>query len=315
MEINIVILNFNGKDLLAECLPSILIAAKNSTHNCTVTVLDNKSTDDSVAFVKENFPDVTIYAAKENKVLCSFNELAATLDTEILILLNSDIKLDKNFVDPLVKIFGVYPDAFMAAPQCWTFDRAQFEGMLTKIKMKFGFFQAFSRYPGYAKDIDTPGYTSSAGSVAAFRRDRFLELEGYDDLYLPGRLEDTDLCFRGWKRGYKAYYVPESLAYHKGMASFKKDFGYKKSLVLSYRNTFLFIWKNITDTQMLCEHIFFLPLWILFSLLKLNFSFILGFMQALPRLPQALIRRGKERTYFKESDKELFDLLGWKKYR
>jgi GT2 family glycosyltransferase len=107
--------------------------------------------------------------------------------------------------------------------------------------------------------------------------------------------------------------VPESIAYHKGMASFKKSFTYKGTFILSYRNTFLFIWKNITDFRFLLEHILFLFPWIIFSAIKLNPNFISGFIQAIPRFREAISRRRKEATYFRESDKKLFDLLGCKR--
>jgi len=313
MKVNIAVLNYNGISLLRECMPSVLEACKASSNICTVTVVDNGSTDKSLDFLRENFPDVVIYIAKTNSFLCSFNDFAEFVSDDIIILLNSDIKLTKGFVDPLVEVFNGHKDAFMSGPQCWTFDKRQYEGTRTKIRMKFGFFQAFSRYPGYEKDIEVPGYTASAGSVAAFRRDRFLELGGYDNLYLPGRVEDVDLCYRGWKRGYKAYYVPQSVSYHKGLASFKRAFGYQNTLVLSYRNTFLFIWKNITDVQLLFEHVIFLMPWLLFSLAKFNFSFLRGFTRALVKLPKALSRRGNQAAYFKEKDKHLLNLLGWKK--
>ena len=69
--INIIILNYNGRDLLAECLPSIVEASHTSKYSCKVTVIDNVSTDDSVSFLKSNFPDVDVVGAKENRVLCS----------------------------------------------------------------------------------------------------------------------------------------------------------------------------------------------------------------------------------------------------
>ena len=65
--INIIILNYNGRDLLAECLPSIVVASHTSKYSCKVTVIDNVSTDDSVQFLRSNFPDVDIVRAKENQ--------------------------------------------------------------------------------------------------------------------------------------------------------------------------------------------------------------------------------------------------------
>jgi GT2 family glycosyltransferase len=314
MKINIFVLNYNGEELIPLCLPSLIKAKDSSRYTTEVFVIDNESTDCSLG-VLQRFIDDAHIIRHPNRFLCSFNTAVASFDSDIVVLLNSDIKVEPTFLDYLVGVFLNQSDVFMVAPQCWTFDRSQYEGMRTRIKMKFGFFQAFSRYPGYEAEIERPGYTANAGSVVAFRRDRFLELGGYDDLYLPGRVEDVDICYRGWKRGYKAYYAPESLAYHKGMASFKKAFGYRKALTLSYRNTFLFIWKNITDKRLLLEHIVFLFPWLLFSLQKLNFSFVQGFIQALPKFTAALSRRKKERPYFKKTDRELLELLGWKKSR
>ena len=300
-KVNIIILNYNGRSLLEECLPSIVDAASFSKNNCKVTVLDNRSTDGSVDFLKSAFPEVEVYVSPKNRVLCSYNEYIERSDDDIVILLNSDIKVDKAFVDPLVDSLSSNKDAFMAGPKCWTFDKKQYEGARSKIGMKFGFFQCFSRYKGYEDDIDKPGYTANIGSFVAFKKNRFLELGGYDDLYLPGRCEDLDICYRGWKRGWKGYYVPQSLVYHKGLESFNKAFGYKKSLVMAYRNTFLFTWKNITDGYHVFRHIFFLFPWLVFSVLKLNFSFVRGFAEALPRLPQALKRRKPESLLFKKS--------------
>jgi N-acetylglucosaminyl-diphospho-decaprenol L-rhamnosyltransferase len=314
LKVNIAILNYNGRGLLKECLPSIIRSVKQSKFCAEVTVLDNCSTDNSIEFLKDYFKDVNIRIATTNRFLCSFNEYASESDADILIFLNNDIKVSKHFIDPLISVFKKYPDAFMSSPKCFGFDKSTHEGADTRIGMRFGFFQAFSRYPGYEKNIDIPGYTASAGSILAFRRDRFIELGGYDDLYLPGRMEDVDLCYRGWKRGYKAYYVPESIAYHKGMVSFKKHFGYQKSLVLSYRNTFLFMWKNITSPFLLIAHLVFLVPWLILSLLKLKPAFVIGFMQAIPKMPEAVKRRFHEQPLFKKHDIDILRMLGWKRF-
>ncbi len=71
--VNIIILNYNGKDLLAECLPSIIEASHVSRYSCKVTVIDNVSIDGSVEFVRAEFSDVDVFEAKEYLVLCSYN--------------------------------------------------------------------------------------------------------------------------------------------------------------------------------------------------------------------------------------------------
>lgn len=310
-KVNIIVLNYNGLNLLKECLPTIVDAARQSQHECRVTILDNKSLDESINYVKANFPNILIHIAKENRFLVSYNHLIANLVDDYVILLNNDIKLDKGFVNPLIDVFINHPDAFMVGPKCWTFDMSQYEGSRTKIRFYFGYMQAFTRYPGYEKDIDRFGHSAAVGSVVAFDRKRFLELGGFDDLYLPGRLEDLDICYRGWKRGWKGYYEPKSLSFHKSSAAFKKRFGTRKTIIIACRNTFLFIWKNIFDKRMLFEHIFFLTPRLIYSLVTFNICLFTGFLQALPLLPNAISRRRAAKKEAVLPDRYVFDMVGF----
>ncbi len=141
-------------------------------------------------------------------------------------------------------------------------------------------------------------------------RKKYTELNGYDDLYLPGRVEDLDLCYRGWKRGWKAYYIPESVIYHIGQATYHKMYGVRRTYVITYRNGLLFIWKNITDMRLILgKHLFLLLPRLVFSMFKGNFAFILGFFEALRLLPAALKRRKKVIPTFVKRDKEIMNLV------
>jgi GT2 family glycosyltransferase len=101
--------------------------------------------------------------------------------------------------------------------------------------------------------------TASAGAVMAVDRERFLELGGFDPLYLPGRLEDLDFAYRGYMAGYHARYVPASVAYHKGEATFRKELGAERSTALALRNTLLFQWKNLRHPWHRLRHVAALP--------------------------------------------------------
>ena len=94
MKVDILILNYNGKDLMKEYLPSICEAARNSSHECRVHVVDNISTDGSVDFLRSEFPEVNIYQAKKNRILCSYNDAVRDLDSDVVIFLNNDIKVE-----------------------------------------------------------------------------------------------------------------------------------------------------------------------------------------------------------------------------
>ena len=130
-----------------------------------------------------------------------------------------------------------------------------------------------------------PSKTFASG-FGAFHREKFLELGGYDRSYLPGIMEDADLCLKAQHAGYALYYEPKSVVYHMGQASFKKAFSYLKREILAYRNTFLFMWKNFRGIRFWAEHLFFLPFRMVWMLLKGRWGFVIGFFEALARLGQ-----------------------------
>ncbi len=242
--VNLLVLNYNGRTLLEACLPSIVTAAAASRHPCLVTVVDNGSTDDSLAWLRENQPQVEVRRC-ENRGLCSFNDVAAELADEVLFLLNSDIKLAEDAVDPLVEALLADERCFMTAPLCLLFDGTTYEGCKTAVRTRMGLVQGTVFFEGHETAIDRPDWTAASGAVMALRRDLFLELGGFDPLYLPGRIEDLDLGYRAFAAGYHAKYVPRSLAFHRGMASFGEVFGRGGCDELALRNTLLFQWKNI----------------------------------------------------------------------
>jgi N-acetylglucosaminyl-diphospho-decaprenol L-rhamnosyltransferase len=311
MNLNIVeifILNYNGEDLLVECLPSFLEAREKSPVACTVTVIDNNSKDRSLSVLKERFPSVKVLALKTNHVLCAFNDAVRASAAQVVFLLNNDLKADPDFIKPLLDVFEKKTDAFLAAPKAFTFDGSRYEGSLSKMTFKWGALKVESRFEGYEKKIDTPGFTMQAG-FGAYHRERFLALGGFDDLYLPGTVEDTDLCFRAWKAGFACYYAPESRMYHKGQVSFKKRFGSSRLLALNQRNMNLFIWKNISSPQILLSHTFWYFIRPLLFLLKGRPEFLSGAFQALGRIGESIKRRKSSATTIsKRSDKEILKI-------
>ena len=303
--VNIIILNYNGRNLLSECLPSIVEASHTSKYPCKVTVIDNVSTDDSVSFLRLNFPDVDVVKAKENLVLCSYNDVLRFIEDDIVILLNNDIKVRNDFVDPLIEPFRE-EDVFLTSPKSYFFD-GRYEGGRSYIFMKYGVFGSDNVFKDDCEQANEKSYTFASG-FGAFDREKFLELGGYDDLYLPGRLEEVDLCFRAWKSGYKCYYEPESVVYHKGAESFNDNFGVSGTLVITFRNVFLFMWKNISSPLFLLEHIVLLFPRLIFACLRGQTEFVYGFLKAIPLLPQALRRRNIDNRLL--SDRDLFKMVG-----
>ena len=315
MLVYLLVLNYNGRPLLEECLPSIVHAAAASCHACDVVVIDNSSTDDSVAWLAEHFPQVRVIS-RPNRGLCSYNDVLPELEGRVAILLNNDIKLDRQAIDPLVAPFvegsGEEPSpCFMTAPLCWQFDGVTYEGMKTAVRWRWGLVQATAFYPGHEHGILEPDLTAAAGAVMAVDRRKFIELGGFDPVYLPGRLEDLDLAFRAYLAGYHARFVPESVARHRGMATFAAAFGPAGCDQLALRNTLLFQWKNLRHPAHVARQLIGLPLRLALDLVRAGrlpaerrWAFARALVAALKRLPA--LRRGRppraivrEQVYFR----------------
>ncbi len=208
--------------------------------------------------------------------------------------MNNDIEVDPAFIDPLIEPFLKDPSVFFVTPKCLSMDKKRYEGNKSKGSIRFGVYWSTAVYPGYQNDIDRPGPTLQGG-FGAFDRKKFLGLGGYDDLYLPGRLEDADICFRAYKRGWKCLYEPGSVVYHEGGVSFHRIFGARQTLVINWRNTFLFMWKNFSDWRIFLKFLFWLPARLGYSLLSGKPELFWGFVLAVPRLGEALKRKRRLR--------------------
>jgi len=316
MAIHVLILNFEGRDLLAECLPSIVEAGRRSRHRCRVAVVDNDSRDDSVSWLARQWPQVEVFRSA-NRGLCSFNAVVAGLEGSVALLLNNDIKLDPEAIDPLVEPLvepaGVgQPCCFMTAPRCRLFDGTTHEGLKTAVRWRWGLVEATGRFGGHEEVADLPDLTASAGAAMAVDCRIFSELGGFDPLFLPGRIEDLDFALRGYLAGYQARYIPQAMVYHRGMASFGPAFGETGNDFLALRNTLLFQWKNLRHPRHLARQAVGWPLRAGLDLLRApwvgkqrRWGFLRAFLAARKRWRQHRRppRRGpfhllRERRYF-----------------
>jgi N-acetylglucosaminyl-diphospho-decaprenol L-rhamnosyltransferase len=286
---HILILNYNGRELLAECLPSILEASARAPVPCGVTVVDNGSTDGSLEWLAGRWPAVAV-VREPNRGLASFNHVLARRDEPVVLLLNNDVKLAPGAIGPLLDVFSVHLDALFAAPKCWGFDGRTYEGMRTRVRTRFGLVQGMCRVPGHEAAIDRADLTAAAGPVLAVDRARFLALGGYDPIFFPGRIEDLDLGFRGWMAGWKGYYVPASVAYHRGFGTFAPAFGRAGCDRLAARNTLIFAWKNLAGLR-LAAHLAWLPVRLALALTTRRSTFARAFVEAIARLGQVISSR------------------------
>ena len=308
MRIELFVLNYNGEEYIVDCIESLFRAIEKSSHECWLSVIDNCSADQSVPLLQNRFPQLRIHSMAQNNVLCSFNEPVAQSEADIVFLLNNDLKAEPDFIDPLVSVFEKADDAFFAAAKSFLFD-GSYEGGCSIPFVSFGLFGTTCRFKSHEELINRPGTTFSAG-FGAFDRKKYLEIGGYDDLYLPGRMEDADLMFRAWKKGWKCYYEPTSVLYHMGAKSFKKRFGERGTMEIAHRNTFLFMWKNMDDPRYWAAHFLFLLPRMMRMLLRGHPELITGFLKALPKLSLALSKRRQEKIVnYLFSDREVISFF------
>jgi GT2 family glycosyltransferase len=266
MLVHILVLNYNGRQLLAECLPSILAAADGSRHECVVAVVDNDSSDGSTAWLRHTFPQIELHCCR-NEGLASLNRVLPLLSGAVALLLNNDIKfsLDRadvvpttvNPIDALVEPLRHPPRSrqrcFMSAPRCYQCDGTTLEGFKTSVEWSHGLVRATGRFDGADKCALTADWTASAGAAMAVDREVFVGLGGFDPLFFPGRIEDLDFAYRAYLAGHHAVYVPEAVVYHQGAATFAHEFGTSGNEQLALRNTLLFQWKNLRHPRHLAR--------------------------------------------------------------
>lgn len=302
-KVDIIILNYNGAEILPLCLPSIAEAARSSPVPCQVTVLDNKSTDMSLDYVRKNFPEIRVVIAKENKVLFSYNDLIPELDSDIVILLNNDVKVDRHFIPYLLEPFRDN-EVFAVAPKQMNFNGIGYNGGKNRIEFVHGLLSAGQQTYGDANPVmETAGFTHYNANSAYDRR-KFIELGGFDGIFSPFTWEDTDLGYRAWKKGYKFIYEPKSVISHNESYTINRESkNIRNRSIVTKRNSFLFTWKNISDPSLLLIHIILLPLNLLGFLLY-DRNRLLAFFEALKFLPR--IKRNKDQYIL--SDKEILAL-------
>ncbi len=252
----VVIPNWNGRDLLAKYLPSIVEALAGNAAN-EILVVDNGSEDGSAEFLRTHFPSVRVLALERNLGFGGGSNAGfRAARNDIVVLLNSDMRVQPDFLAPLLAGFA---DEKVFAVSCQIFfSDAQ------KLREETGLTQGWWENGGLrVRHRDDPAIPSpfpcfyGGGGSCAFDRRKFLELGGFDELYRPFYLEDTELGFQAWKRGWKVMYQPASVVFHEHRGTIGKKFTAEQINAVLKKNFILFCWKNIHEWRRLWSHFIF----------------------------------------------------------
>ena len=304
-DITLVITNWNGKDLLRECLPSILKAvAFDSKRLYEIMVVDDCSTDDSLKILEEEFSDVKILKTPVNMGFQRANNYGIKKgDSRLVMPMNNDIKLDEDALFHLAEHFE-QGNVFSVSGKFYGFDEKTFLYGNRGGYFKNGHFYLYEKEPD-----DNSQTLFACGGAFMVDRKRYLELGGFDNLYHPLYYEEIDLSYRALKRGWEVCYEPKSIAYHKVQSTITKQEKKRSIQLISARNNYLFVWKNILDPSFTLQFIFFIPLFLIRDLFKLKSRFWVAFFMAIKRMPTALKSRKEEKRETLISDHEILSRI------
>ena len=253
MKIAVVILNWNGTKLLEQFLPSVV----KYSPEADIYVADNASTDDSVAFVKANFPTVKIVINESNFGFAQgYNEALKHIDAEIYALVNSDIEVTENWLKPIIATFENEPKTAIIQPKILDFKRKdyfEYAGAAGGFMDKYGYmfcrgrvFETLEKDNGQYDDNREIFWAS--GACFFIRSSVYKELKGFDADFFAHQ-EEIDLCWRAFNKGHIIKYNSQSVVYHVGGATLQQ--GNPKKTFLNFRNSLLMMVKNLPKNQLL----------------------------------------------------------------
>ena len=249
----IVILNWNGAEMLKKYLPSVLQYSKDEA---VVYVADNASTDDSIALLKEQFPEVRLILLEKNWGFAEgYNKALEQVDAEYYLLLNSDIEVTPGWLSPLLRFMDSHEEVAACQPKLLSiFQRDNFEyagacgGYLDRYGYPFCRGRVFDVVEKDHGQYDEPAKVHWATGAALLVRARiYKEVGGLDGRFFAHQ-EEIEMCWRMRIRGYQIYCLPESKVYHVGGGTLPKSNPMKT--YLNFRNNLTMLYKCLPEEDL-----------------------------------------------------------------
>lgn len=261
-KVAVVILNWNGKDFLEKFLPIVISHSPVGS----VYVADNASTDDSVKLLQTKFPEVNIVINDSNGGFAKgYNDALKKIEAEYYVLLNSDVEVTPNWIEPIIKLMDSDKTIAACQPKLLAYhDKNKFEyagasgGFIDKYGYPFCRGRIFTELEeDKAQYNDTREVFWATGACMFVRASVYHELNGFDDDYFA-HMEEIDLCWRMRNTGRTVYVVPESVVYHVGGGTLNKS--NPRKTFLNFRNNLITLLKNDQSAFLFVKFLFRLKL-------------------------------------------------------
>lgn len=288
MKIALVILNWNGKNLLKKFLPSII----NNSNKADIYVVDNASDDGSVEYLNQHFSEVNIIVHNKNYGYAGgYNQALKQIDADVFALINSDIEVTPNWLSSIISFYTNNNNACIVQPTILDFnnkDKFEYAGAAGGFLDKYGYAfcrgRIFNTIENNKQQYKSSNITWASGACLFIKANDFKKLNGLDEDYFA-HYEEIDLCWRAINMGLNVNHITESTVYHVGGATLKNTNPFKT--YLNFRNSLFTLVKNLPGknlvpiifTRMILDGIAGIRFLLLgqpkhlYSILKAHFSF------------------------------------------
>ncbi|MBL8727616.1 MAG: glycosyltransferase [Planctomycetes bacterium] len=315
---SIVTVTWNGKHHLEGLLPSLRREVEAHGGDHQVIVVDNGSTDGTVAWLRREHPWVEIVALPENRYFVRGNRAGVErASRDVLIFLNNDMVVRPGFLAPLLdglrdpRVFAVAAEVFFKDPA-----KRREETGRTRGELRHGWLKLAHVLPSRdERELDYVPVLWAGGGSAAFDRAMYDAIGGFDTLYDPFYMEDMGLSYEAWKRGFRVLFTARSSVLHEHRGTSRKAFGDDYVDAMIRRNQHLFLWRNLTADAAIAWVLLSTPWSMLLRGKRPGRSRAYGLwfefralLRALPRLPEAALGRCRSRLHHVRTDGQVFPL-------
>ena len=244
MKIGIVVINWNGLNLLKKYLKSII----DNSENSTVYVIDNNSSDDSIFYLRQNFKEVEIISLEKNYGFAEgYNKGLKKVKEDYVCIINNDILVTKDWLSSIREKLRKHPQSIIQ-PNILDINNEEFfeyAGASGGFIDKYGYpfcrgriFDTLEKDGGQYRDSKI---FWASGACFFISKKIFYDIGGFDKRFFA-HMEEIDLCWRGFNKGFDCYSVTSSKVFHLGAATIKKN---SKKTYLNYRNSLIMMTKNL----------------------------------------------------------------------
>lgn len=302
-EISIIIPNYQGKDLLLKNLPLVLDMTS-QYGGCEVIVVDDGSTDGSREII-ERFPVKSVFLGKNMGFPTACNEGFKRAKGEFILLLNTDVEIYQNILDPLLNAFG--ESTFSASPVVYRSIKKDSWYGLYGLSIKRWKIRFRIKTPKKPEKLKDPVYTAFSIGCSAMYRRKFLELlGGFDTLFSPFYCEDWDLGVRAWRRGMPSVFVPHAWVVHPGEKTIGRTQKPSWKKAVNIRNKLVFNVKHLEDRHLVPFFLYRVAFKALFG----GKIYRLGVKMFMERLKEVWERRKREEREGVLTLKEISSYIG-----